>query len=122
MPKDDVRVVVVDDHIDTRDTVKQLLELDGYNVRVAGDAHEALVVVAEHHPLCVILDLGLPDIPGAELAQRLRALHGSGTVIIVLTGSTRAEDQEAAEAAGADFVLTKPLDVAVLRKMLPRIE
>lgn len=121
MPKDDVRVVVVDDHVDTRDTVKQLLDLDGYNVRVARDAREALVVIAEHKPLCVLLDLGLPDLPGAELAQRLRALHGSGTVIIVLTGSTRPEDQAAAEAAGADFVLHKPLDVAVLRKMLPPI-
>jgi len=121
MTKEDVRVVVVDDHADTRDAVQLLLELDGYNVRTAGDAAEAIAVVDEHQPLCVILDLGLPDVGGVELAGRLRTLHGTGTVIVVLTGSTRPEELEAAELAGADHVLHKPLDVASLRRLLPRV-
>jgi DNA-binding response OmpR family regulator len=122
MATEDVRVVVVDDHADTCEAVRKLLELDGYNVRTASNGREAMAVIAEHRPICVILDLGLPDAAGVDLARRLRTLHGTGTVIIVLTGSTRPEDQAAAESAGADYVLHKPLDVAQLRKMLPRIE
>jgi CheY-like chemotaxis protein len=122
LAKDDVRVVVVDDHADTRDVVKHLLELDGYHVRTASNAAEAIAVIAAYQPLCVLLDLGLPDVTGVELAQRLRGLHGTGIVIIVLTGSSRQEEIAAAEAAGADYVLRKPLDIALLRKMLPRIE
>lgn len=121
MAREDVRVVVVDDHADTCAAVKKLLELDGYNVRTAGTAREALAVIAEHRPVCVILDLGLPDAAGVDLARRLRSRDGTGTVIIVLTGSSRPDDQAAAEAAGADYVLHKPLDVAMLGKMLPPI-
>jgi len=118
---EDVRVVVVDDHADARDAIKRLLELDGYNVRTACDAEEATTVIDEHQPLCVILDLGLPGMGGAELAARLRTLHGTGTVIVVLTGSTRPEELAAAESAGVDHVLHKPLDIALLRRLLPRI-
>jgi DNA-binding response OmpR family regulator len=119
---DDVRAVIVEDHADTRDMVMRLLELDGYNVRGASDACEALAVIAAHQPVCVILDLNLPDGCGIELARQLRAIYGTGTVIIVLTGSSRPEDQDAVELAGADYVLHKPLNAALLRRMLPRIE
>jgi DNA-binding response OmpR family regulator len=118
---EDVRVVVVDDEADFRDTIKTLLELDGYNVRTAADAEEALRVIDAHQPVCVILDLGLPGIDGIELTAQLRSRHDAGTVVIVVTGSTEPEDHAAVEIAGADFILTKPLDVASLTRMLPRI-
>jgi CheY-like chemotaxis protein len=122
MTQDDVRVVVVDDDSDTRESMQALLEVVGYDVRTAGDAEEAMAVVAAHQPLCVILDLGLPEVTGAELTGQLRSLYGSELVIIVLTGSTRPEDQEAAELAGVDYVLHKPLDVARLERLLPPLK
>ncbi|MEO7008253.1 MAG: response regulator [Caldimonas sp.] len=122
MANDEVRVVVVDDDPDVRETMKELLELDGYRVRTASDSDDAMTAIAESEPLCVILDLELPTIGGVELARRIRALYGTGIVLIVLTGSSRPVDHHAAEAAGVDYVLEKPLDVKRLRRMLPPID
>ena len=122
MAKDEVRVVVVDDEPDVRDMMKELLELDGYRVRTASDADDAMAAIAEFGPLCVILDLELPTVGGVELARRIRSLYGTGIVLIVLTGSSRPVDHHAAEAAGVDYVLEKPLDVELLRRMLPPID
>ena len=68
-----VRVLVVDDDIDTRDSLKLMIELDGYSVRTAATAEEALRLVRSHEPACVILDLGLPRQSGIDLAACLRA-------------------------------------------------
>jgi CheY-like chemotaxis protein len=120
--RDEVHVVVVDDDADSRDVVQALLELDGYAVTTAPDAEAALRAVAEHKPLCVILDLHMPRVDGVELARRLRQAHGANLVLIVLTASASATDHRDAEIAGVDYVMQKPLDVALLRRMLPRIE
>jgi CheY-like chemotaxis protein len=117
--REEVRVVLVEDDPDVSEAVSALLEDDGYRVRCASTAEEAMGVIAEYQPVCVILDLGLPTVGGAELARRIRAEQGTGIVLIVLTGSVLASDQSAAEAAGVDYVLRKPLDVGLLRRMLP---
>jgi len=69
----------------------------------------------------VLLDLTLPDGSGIDVARRIRALYGDDVVLIVLTGTTNPADRTAAEDAGVDYVLTKPLDVSRLRVMLPRL-
>ncbi len=122
MASDEVRVVVVDDEPDMRDMMKELLELDGYRVRTAPDAGSAMIAIAESNPVCVILDLKLPKIDGVELARRIRALYGTCIVLIMLTGSSLTVDHQAAEVAGVDYVLEKPLDVDLLRRMLPPID
>jgi len=119
--RDDVRVVVVEDHDDTRTALQLLLENDGYHVRTARDGYEAIAVIEEYQPLCVLLDLDMPHLSGVELADHVRRRYGTGTVLIVLTGSSRLEQLAAAESAGVDYVLHKPLDVAMLSRMLPRI-
>jgi CheY-like chemotaxis protein len=119
---EEVHVVVVDDDADSRDVVQALLEMDGYAVTTAPDAESALKAVTEHKPLCVLLDLHMPRVDGFELARRLRQAHGANLVLIVLTASASAVDHRDAEIAGVDYVMQKPLDVALLRRMLPRIE
>jgi CheY-like chemotaxis protein len=119
--REDVRLVVVEDHEDTRIALQQLLERDGYHVRSACDGHEAIAVIEEHKPVCVLLDLCMPRLDGVELARHVRQRYGTGTVLIVLTGSTCQEDLEAVESAGADFVLHKPLEPAALSRLLPPI-
>ena len=121
MANEEVRVVGVDYEPDVRDMMKELLELDGYQVRTASDADAAMTAIAEFDPVCVILDLKLPTVSGIELAHRVRSLYGTGIVLIVLTGSSRPVDHHAAEAAGVDYVLEKPLDVELLRRMLPPV-
>jgi DNA-binding response OmpR family regulator len=117
--QEEVRVVLVEDDPDVSEAVSALLQDDGYRVRTVSTAEEAMSVIAQDQPICVILDLGLPTIGGVELARRIRAAQGTGIVLIVLTGSVLASDQSAAEAAGVDYVLHKPLDVDLLRRMLP---
>jgi DNA-binding response OmpR family regulator len=119
--QDEVRVVVVDDDSDLRETMLELLELDGYRVRGASNAEDAVSVIAEHMPLAVLLDLNLPTMNGVDLARHIRATFGQELVVIVLTGSTSAADKYAAEVAGVDYVLQKPLDAGLLRRMLPVI-
>ena len=119
--REDVRVVVVDDDADSAASLKMLLELDGYNVRTAHNAATALELVEQHQPVCVLLDIGLPDMDGNQLATELRARHGGGLALVAITGRSGEKDRIAAEKAGVDFVLVKPLDVAALQRMLPPI-
>jgi CheY-like chemotaxis protein len=100
---------------------KMLLEGDGHFALSASSAEEAMSVIATHRPICVILDLKMPEVGGVQLAQRIRSVHGSGVVLIVLTGSMEDADQDDAEQAGVDYVLHKPLDMKRLRGMLPRV-
>ena len=113
-------ILVVDDDPDVRDSLKALLELDGHQALTASCAQEAVAVIAAHQPICVILDLLMPGVGGAELAKRIRSENGSELVLLALTGSVRESDQEAAELSGVDYVLHKPLDVGRLRRLLAR--
>ena len=112
--------LVVDDDADCRRMLQALLDSDGHTTLAAASADEAMSLIATHRPVCVILDLGMPGVGGAELARRIRSAHGSEVVLIVLTGSLDAGDQDEAERAGVDYVLHKPLDVERLHRLLPR--
>jgi CheY-like chemotaxis protein len=122
MAKDDVRVVVVDDEPDAAEALQTLLELDGYNVKVAHDAIEAFDTIAAHAPHCVLLDLGLPEMDGCELARRLRERYGPELTLLAVTGWAREEDREQAELAGVDYVLLKPVQPEMLSRFFPRVE
>jgi DNA-binding response OmpR family regulator len=113
-------ILVVEDDPDARDSLKFLLELDGHDVLTAAGADEALLLADSRRPAWAVVDLGLPDrSSGLRLARELRSRpEGSSLVIIVLTGWARHEDVEAAEAAGADHVMHKPIDPARLSALL----
>ncbi len=119
MQREEVRVVLVEDEPDTSATLAWLLEDDGYSVRIAGSIAEAHLIVEEHRPICVLLDLGLPDGDGCDLASRLRERYGAELVIIAVTGRVDQASRDAAELAGIDFVLAKPVDQKDFRKLLP---
>ena len=115
-------VLVVDDDDDFRAVLQKLLEEDGHPTVCAASAEEAIGLLATQQPICVILDLGMPKVGGAELARRIREAHGNGVVLIVLTGSADEAEQDDAERAGVDYVLHKPLNMDRLRSILPRID
>ena len=119
MDDEDVRLLVVDDDVDAAAVLAELLQLEGYNVRVGHDAAQAFTIMAEFSPVGVLLDLGLPDQDGLEVARRLRADYGSSLVLVAVTGRASEPEKNAAEAAGFDYVIVKPVCLRLLRTIFP---
>jgi DNA-binding response OmpR family regulator len=117
MNDEHARLVVVEDDVEAAAALAGLLELEGFEVRVAHDGAQALAAIAEFDPLAVLLDLGLPDIDGIELARRLRSQYGSTLVLVAATGREGVQNNLDVAAAGIDHVLVKPIEVASLRRL-----
>jgi CheY-like chemotaxis protein len=111
------RILVVDDNVDAASSVADLLRLDGHEVSVVYSARPALEAVATLHPDVVLLDIGLPDMNGFEVARRIRAAGGANR-IIALTGYGQAADLQRGRDSGFDAHLIKPVDVQVLRRAI----
>ena len=106
-----LKIMVVDDNADAASMLANLLEAVGHNVIVANGGQEALdrskVAAAD----VFVLDIGLPDIDGNELARTLRAQpETSRAIMIALTGYGQAQDFDQTRAAGFDYHLVKPVD------------
>jgi PAS domain S-box-containing protein len=113
------RVLVVDDNHDAADTLGELLDLEGHEVTIAYDGHDALARADAVRPEIGILDIGLPGMDGYELARRLRETpHGREMVLAALTGYGQPADREFAKKAGFDHHLLKPVDVGALLALL----
>ena len=109
LPAGKGRVLLVDDNHDAADTAAALLELSGYEVKVAYDPGVALTLLEAFRPDVAVLDIGLPGMSGYELAQRLRAHRNGGDCqLVALTGYGTAADVEKAQAAGFAQHLVKP--------------
>jgi len=115
-----LRVLVVDDNEDAAETLAMTLELHGCEVKTAATAAQALEMLPGFAPAVALLDIGLPDMNGYELARRVRQLSaGAGITLIATTGWGQQKDRERAFAAGFDRHLTKPIDFDLLRSYLP---
>ena len=113
------RVLIVDDNVDAADSLAQLLKGNGHEVETAYSATAALECLACRSPEFVLLDIGLPELDGYQLAGRVRALpHLSATRLIAVTGYGQAEDRQRARAAGFDDHLVKPVDLPALDRIL----
>jgi CheY-like chemotaxis protein len=107
-----LRVMVVDDNVDAAESLALLLETEGHQVMVGHAAEDALAVMRQDAPQVFLLDIGLPDMDGYELARRLRMQPGSAKLLLVaLTGYGQAQDHEKSRAAGFDHHLVKPADI-----------
>ena len=106
-----LRILIVDDNVDAAAMLAMLLEASGHQVTVEHDAREGLARAQADRPDACLLDIGLPDMDGNELAQRLRALPATaGTLLIAVTGYGQEADRQRTKAAGFDHHLVKPLD------------
>ena len=113
------RVLVVDDNVDSAQSLGMLAELLGNDIRLAYDGPSALEAAQEFNPDVVLLDIGLPGMDGYEVARRLRALPGLRDVLLVAqTGWGQADDRARARAAGFDHHLVKPVDPDELQQLL----
>ena len=116
-----LRILVTDDNVDAAETLASLLELDSHKVRVCFDAAQALKAAAEEVPDVCILDVGLPDMTGMEVARRMRQMPGfQATQLIALTGYGQPHDRAATREAGFDYHQVKPVDIHVLRELLAK--
>ncbi|HVJ60860.1 MAG TPA: GAF domain-containing protein [Burkholderiaceae bacterium] len=114
-----LRVLVVDDNRDHVDGWVNLLELDGHVVRGAYSGTQALRLATEFQPQLVLLDIGMPDLNGYEVARRMReATWGADMVLVAVSGWSQAEDKRQAEAAGFDGHLAKPASRDALEPMI----
>ncbi len=113
------RILVVDDNADAAEMLLMALELFGCEVRAAHSATAALAMAQEFVPEVALLDIGLPDLNGYELARRLRETEaGRGMRLIAATGWGQEKDRQRAFDAGFDHHLTKPIDFERLRSVL----
>jgi CheY-like chemotaxis protein len=117
-----LRVLIVDDSQDATMTMKLLLEIRGHEAATAASGPQALKVFDDFQPQVVLLDIGLPEMDGYEVAKRLRAKESPDAVkIIATTGYGRDEDRVRATEAGCDFHLTKPVNFKTLEDLLDTI-
>jgi signal transduction histidine kinase/CheY-like chemotaxis protein len=107
----DLRVLVVDDNVDVAELLSEALQIEGFQTAVAHDARDALGRWHSFHPHAGVLDVGLPDIDGYELAKTLRSEYGSGAILIAATGYGQPNDRVRAAEAGFDVHLVKPVSV-----------
>ncbi|MBI3946240.1 MAG: MEDS domain-containing protein [Armatimonadetes bacterium] len=113
------RILVVDDNADAAEMLAGLLELDGHEVATAHSGPAAVLLAAEHHPEVVLLDIGLPQMDGYEVARRIRQDPAlSDVVLIAVTGYGQDEDRERSRRAGFNHHLVKPVDPDTLRRAL----
>ena len=117
-----LKVLVVDDNVDAAQMLATLLEMNGYKVAIAYDGKGALASAVQAPPDVALLDIGLPDIDGHELARRLRAMpETTQAVLVALTGYGQVEDQQRAYKAGFDHHMAKPADLAKLLELLAAV-
>ena len=116
------RVLVVDDNVDSVDSLAVLLGIMGHEVESANDGQEGLRLAAQFHPQIGILDIGLPKMNGYDLAQRLRREPwAKDLVLVALTGWGLEEHRERSAQSGFDHHLTKPVNLDALQMILATV-
>lgn len=112
------RILLIEDHADGRDSLALLLRLCGHEVLVAEDGTRGLELARSESPDVALVDIGLPDIDGYEVARRLRQSKGTNLYLIALTGFSQPEDRRRTAEAGFNSHLTKPVDIQTLQTLL----
>jgi PAS domain S-box-containing protein len=113
------RVLMVDDNVDTAESMAKLLRMSGHDVRTAYDGPATLEVAEAYRPNVVLLDIGLPGMNGYEVARRLR-LHPQfkNVRLVAMTGYGRESDIQLAQEAGFDCHMVKPVDLEKVHELL----
>jgi signal transduction histidine kinase len=104
------RILIVDDNRDARELLRTILELDGHQVQDAAEAGHAVRIAAEWAPDVALIDIGLPEVDGYEVARRIRKRLGNAIRLIALTGYGDDEARRLSADAGFDEHLVKPVD------------
>ena len=118
MHKLTLRVVVVEDYDDTREALVEILEMMGYAVAAsARTGREGCAAMLQHRPHAAVIDLGLPDMDGCDVARRIRRVTND-IALVALTGYGQENDRQRALAAGFDAYMLKPSDCDALDRQI----
>ena len=112
------RVLVVDDSVDSAETLGELLRIWGHDVRLAHDGPGAVAAAREYKPDVILLDIGLPGMDGFAVAQQLKAEGLETRMLVALTGYGEQTDKQRTMQAGFHHHLVKPVDPDTLQKLL----
>jgi CheY-like chemotaxis protein len=115
-------ILVVDDNPTNLKLVSDLLEFEGYRMVTAMDARQAQALVQQARPDLILMDIGLPDMDGLTLTQKMKADQKTSNIIIVaLTAFVMKGDMERAIAAGCDGYIAKPIDTRRLPNQIAEL-
>jgi PAS domain S-box-containing protein len=118
-----MKILVVDDNRDAADTCAALLELSGHHVQTAYTGRRALELAETFRPHALLMDIGLPDFDGYQLAAKVRAAPwGRAIILIAVTGWGQEEDRRRAFDAGCDHHLTKPIAAETVESLLQSLQ
>src|SRR5690606_16950347 len=121
VPPPGTRILVADDNADAADSLQRILAFYGYAVKTAYDGRAALAAALEFEPQIAVLDIGMPEMDGYELARELRSRRGAALTLVALTGWGQEHDRRRSAEAGFDHHLTKPVDPSLLNDLLIEI-
>lgn len=114
-----LRVLIADDNEDAADMLATLLGMKGHEVCVAHDGREAVNSAVEFHPDVALLDIGMPELDGHQVAAQIRReLAGESVMLVAITGWGQDGKAAAASAGGFDHHLVKPIDFEQLSACL----
>ena len=117
-----LKVLVVDDNADLVEMLSMVVEAAGHHVRKAFDGRSGISAALEYQPDLILLDVGMPDMHGTEVAKELRRHREvAGARIVALTGWGQAEDRQRTADAGFDDHLTKPADPGQIQRILEEV-
>jgi CheY-like chemotaxis protein len=117
------RILIADDNRDGAETMSMLLSMSGHETHVAHTGTEALEIAGRLRPDIGLLDIGLPDFSGYQVAERIRhEAWGKDMLLIAITGWGQADDKRRAKASGFDHHLTKPVDPVELEALFAPVE
>ena len=122
-----LRVLIVEDHHDSADSLARLVRLAGHEVEVAYSGHIGLLMAERRPPDVVLLDIGLPRLDGYRIAEELRSCDQTkDALIIAVTGYSNSDDIQRSKEAGFDLHLVKPISteelLSVMRKRGSRVK
>ncbi|MDR5740207.1 PAS domain-containing protein [Caballeronia sp. LZ016] len=118
VPRKNLKILIVDDNRDAADSLSLVCQSEGHATRTCYGPEEAIQQALSFQPDVALLDIGLPQMDGYELAGRLRAKGHTVPVLIAITGYGQAEDRLKAQAAGFDRHFVKPVDINALLDLL----
>lgn len=118
----DMRILLVEDNPNARDMLQAVLELEGHEVAVASSGRQGIEMIEFQHPEVALVDIGLPDLDGYELARQIRRHpECDGVRLVALTGYGQPEDRRRALEAGFDAHLVKPVELEQLTDLFHQV-
>jgi len=114
-------ILYIEDNVDNRTLIRRILTAEGYELKEAANAAEALTTLNLMHPDLILMDINMPDVDGYTLTAQIRAMSGFESVpIVALTANVMRGDRERSLEAGCDGYIQKPIDIDILPQQIER--